>query len=116
MVRGQVDLAAIRQRLEAELEELQESSEHSEEARRPVTVDQPSVGRLSRMDALQEQAMAMATEERRQQRRQRIGAALERMERGEYGECVRCGEDIAPKRLDLDPSVPTCLTCAGAAE
>ena len=114
-VREELDLDAIRRRLETELEELQESSEHSEEARRPVTVDQPSVGRLSRMDALQEQAMAVATEERRQQRRQRIAAALERLEQGGYGFCVRCGDEIAPKRLELDPAVPTCLTCAAGA-
>ncbi|HEX6142611.1 MAG TPA: TraR/DksA C4-type zinc finger protein [Geminicoccaceae bacterium] len=110
-----LDLEAIRRRLEAERDELQESSEHSEAARRPVTLDQPSLGRLSRMDALQDQAMALATEERRQRRRQRIGAALERLERDEYGLCVRCGEEIGPKRLELDPSVPTCLACADAA-
>ena len=116
MPRDEIDLNAVRRRLEAELDELQESSEHSEEARRPVTLDQPSVGRLSRMDALQEQAMAVATESRRQQRREGISRALERLEQGEYGECVMCGEEIAPKRLALDPAVPTCLSCAGARE
>ena len=111
----ELDLDEIRRRLEAERHDLQASSEHSEAARRPVTVDQPSVGRLSRMDALQDQAMALATEERRHQRRQRIDAALERLAAGEYGECVICGEPIPRRRLELDPSVPTCLACADAA-
>ncbi len=77
-----------------------------------VTLDQQSVGRLSRMDALQQQAMARATEARRAARLQRIRAALLRMEEGEYGWCVECGGEIAPARLDLDPTVPTCITCA----
>jgi DnaK suppressor protein len=113
MPRDELDLDAIRQRLEAERIELLESSEHSEAARRPADLDQPSVGRLSRMDALQDQAMAVATEERRHQRRERIDAALERLDRAEYGECVLCGEEIAIDRLKLDPATPTCLSCAG---
>lgn len=106
------DLKAIRRRLEEERDTLRESSEHTAEARRPVTLDQPSVGRLSRMDALQGQAMAVATEERRLLRRQQIEAALERIESGDYGFCVLCGEEIAPRRLELDPASPTCVSCA----
>ena len=109
-----LDLEAIRRRLEAERDELQESSEHRAAARGPVTRDHPSLGRLARMDALKAQGLALGTVERRQRRRQRISAALERLERDEYGLCVRCGEEIGPKRLELDPSVPTCLACADA--
>lgn len=112
--RDDLDMAAMRRRLEEERESLRERSDHSEEARRPVTLDQPSVGRLSRMDALQDQAMALATEERRQVRRQQIDAALERMESGEYGFCVFCGEPIARRRLELDPASPACIGCAEA--
>lgn len=109
-----LDLEAIRRRLEEERGALRESSDHSEEARRPVTLDQPSVGRLSRMDALQDQAMAVATEERRHLRRQQIDAALDRLESGDYGLCVLCDEPIAARRLELDPASPTCVRCAEA--
>lgn len=80
--------------------------------RSTVTLDQQSVGRLSRMDALQRQAMAQATERRRWTERRRIEVALARLNEGEYGYCTDCGEDIPAARLEVDPTVPTCVTCA----
>lgn len=77
-----------------------------------VTLDQQATGRLSRQDALQQQAMAKATQARRDQMRQRIKAAFQRLDEGEYGYCTECGEAIAVKRLALDPTLPTCVSCA----
>ncbi|MEZ5863567.1 MAG: TraR/DksA family transcriptional regulator [Geminicoccaceae bacterium] len=101
-----------RTRLEAELAELRAASAATAEDRRPVELDQAAVGRLSRMDALQVQAMAQAADRQRQQRIRRVEAALERMADGDYGWCVRCGEPIASGRLEADPAVPTCVACA----
>lgn len=84
----------------------------AQDSQKTVELDQQSVGRLSRMDALQQQAMAKATQARRGQQSLRIDAAFARMEDGEYGYCTDCGEDIPLKRLELDPTVPTCVTCA----
>lgn len=95
-------------------EELDEEDRISAEGRAPVTLQQDSVGRLSRMDAMQVQAMALAAERRRAAERQRIGAALARLDEGEWGYCLGCGEEIAEKRLRHDPSVPLCVNCAGA--
>ena len=67
-----------------------------------VPLDQQSVGRLSRMDAMQRQAMAQATMRRRAAERLRIKAALDRLEDGEYGYCTDCGEDIARRRRTAD--------------
>jgi DnaK suppressor protein len=61
---------------------------------------------------MQQQAMAQAQERRRMAERRRIAAALERLEEGEWGWCVSCGEEIAAKRLEHDPSVATCVRCA----
>ena len=80
--------------------------------RQTVDLDQQAVGRLSRMDALQCQAMAQATAARRQVERQRLRAALARMEAGEYGLCEDCGDEIAPGRLRLDPAAARCIDCA----
>jgi DnaK suppressor protein len=107
------DPAEVDRRLRARLAELEELSSGSGESRAAVELDQTRVGRLSRMDALQGQAMAQATEVRRQQEIRRIRAALERLAEGEFGACVQCGEEIADKRLELDPAVPTCIDCAG---
>ncbi len=92
--------------------ELEAYSEISEEARATVTLDQQSVGRLSRMDALQGQAMAQASERQRRADIQKIAAALSRLEEGEYGFCVECGEEIAEMRLKVDPAAAFCIRCA----
>ncbi len=102
-----------RARLEARKGELDEISASSTASRRPVELDQQAVGRVSRVDALQMQAMAKATETRRQQERARIDAALARLDAGAWGYCVRCEEPIEPGRLQLDPAIPTCRACAG---
>lgn len=82
------------------------------DAQATVTLDQQSVGRLSRMDALQSQAMAKAQHGRRAVQRTRLLAAQSRIEQGEYGYCEDCGDDIAPARLDLDPAAALCISCA----
>lgn len=99
---------ALAQRL-AELDRLDKLSE---EGRAPVVLQQDSVGRLSRMDAMQQQAMAQAEQRRRAAQRARIAAALARLDEGEWGWCVTCGEQIAEGRLRNDPSVATCVGCA----
>lgn len=82
----------------------------------PVELDQARVGRLSRMDAMQQQAMVQATNRMTVIERQRIETALKRIQSDEYGYCVICSEEIAEGRLRFDPSVPTCISCAQQAE
>ncbi len=111
-----IDTKAFKKRLLEMREEVEELSEVTEEARQPVELDQTMVGRLSRMDALQTQAMQLETERRRGIEIQRIDAALKRMDEGEFGYCVSCGVDIEPKRLENDPTTPTCFDCAEMSE
>ena len=101
-----------RNRLLALQSELAEAEARGRDGQRTVELDQQSVGRLSRMDALQSQAMAQANSRQRQVMAQRIAAALARIEDGTYGECLDCGEEIPRKRLDLDPAAPLCISCA----
>ena len=84
----------------------------SKDSTATVVLDQSSVGRLSRMDALQGQAMAQEAERRRQVELQRIAAAIARLDAGDYGYCLRCDELIAPARLRVDPAATLCITCA----
>lgn len=100
--------ASLRERL-AELDALEATNA---EGRATVILDQQSVGRLSRMDAIQNQAMAQETHRRRDLERKRIAAALQRIAEDEYGWCARCGEAIAERRLDLDPMAVQCADCA----
>ena len=95
-----------------ELTLLDQEDTASIEDRATVTLDQQSVGRLSRMDALQRQALAQATQRRRDVRRTRLKAALTRMDEDEFGFCEDCGDEIAFARLKLDPTVTVCIDCA----
>lgn len=97
--------------LRTELEVLESETADSREA---VALDQTKVGRLSRMDALQGQAMSNAVAARRKQTLQRIEAALDRLEDDEFGYCLMCGDEISEKRLELDPAIPTCHVCASS--
>lgn len=110
--RRDLDLKKIKLALERERKDLLAASAAAADERRPVEVDQQSVGRLSRMDALQIQEMAKAVEARRQGRLQRIEAALSRLAEGEYGYCDGCGEAIPAKRLAIDPTTTRCVDCA----
>lgn len=107
-----LDLAALRAKLIARREELLAEDRLSSEGRAPVVLDQESVGRLSRIDAMQLQEMGLAQARRRKSERGAIDTALQRMDAGEYGYCLKCGEDIAPARLEHSPSVTTCIECA----
>lgn len=82
------------------------------EAAAVVELDQTRVGRLSRMDALQGQAMSQERERRRLIQLQKIAAALKRIEHDDYGYCTECGEEIAFKRLEFDPAITLCFSCA----
>ena len=112
MTANDLDPATLRETLNQRLRELRQSSASTADSRKPVALDQASVGRLSRMDAMQMQAMAQAAERMRERDIARVEAALERLEAGGYGYCVSCGEAIGEKRLATDPTIPTCITCA----
>ena len=101
-----------RQRLDAKRSELEELSARSAETRDPVALDQQSVGRLSRMDAMQQQAMSQATEQKRQLDLVRIEATERRLRDGEYGFCEECGDEIPDGRLAIDPMAEFCVNCA----
>jgi DnaK suppressor protein len=92
--------------------ELQELGELAGETGNTVELDQSRVGRLSRMDALQGQQMALEAARRRQQQLQKIEGALRRIESGDYGDCFVCGEAIDARRLAVDPACTRCVECA----
>ena len=106
------DVEKFRGLLENRKAELIASVANASESVAPVELDQQVQGRLSRMDAIQGQAMAQATIERRRVEISQIDAAFQRMKEGEFGYCVECGEDIAPKRLELNPAIARCIDCA----
>ena len=101
----------FRNKIDAEREELAVLSAVGVQARAPVELDQQSVGRLSRMDAMQQQSMDLAREERRRARLAVLAAALRRLDEGDFGDCLACGEEIAKARLEVDAAVTLCIDC-----
>lgn len=103
-----------RPRLLAEAAELLAASDITKADRRPVELEQQSVGRLSRMDAMQQQAMAAAQEARRRAHKTAIEAVFERLGEAEFGWCTDCGEFIGSERLDLDFTLMRYIDAEGA--
>ena len=98
--------------IEVRLQELQDENALGKEGQAVVTLDQQSVGRLSRMDALQNQAMANAQRARRDLEKKLLQQTLVRLNENEFGYCVDCGEEIAPARLKLNLTTTRCISCA----
>lgn len=113
-MRSDLDLATFEQRLMARRTEIRADRDRGQQldGGSPVELDQSRVGRLSRMDALQQQAMAQATSRRAEIELQRIEQALARLRSGEYGYCAKCEEEIAAARLQVDPATLLCIDCA----
>ncbi|MGE4610468.1 MAG: TraR/DksA C4-type zinc finger protein [Paracoccaceae bacterium] len=97
--------------IELQLEELTADNALGQSAQKTVELDQQSVGRLSRMDALQSQAMAQAQQRRRDVLKGSLQAALQRLKEGEFGYCMECGDEIEDARLLANPAVLKCVAC-----
>jgi DnaK suppressor protein len=110
MDKMQID--SFRQQLLQLRSELMNLSSTSDDAAKTVELDQSAVGRLSRMDAMRAQGMAIETKGRREQQLLRIESALRRIAAGDFGDCLTCGEEINIRRLDVDPSYTQCIKCA----
>ncbi|MDT8385868.1 MAG: TraR/DksA family transcriptional regulator [Gammaproteobacteria bacterium] len=108
-----LDIDHFRNKLLAAREAIQGLADARKASTATVVLDQTSVGRLSRMDALQQQAMAQSTRRRAELELRRIEAALHRCDDGSYGYCTDCDEPIDPRRLEFDPAATLCIACAG---
>lgn len=86
----------------------QESNKMTEDA----SLDQTRIGRLSRMDALQQQAMLKAIDARNVSKYYSACKALMKLDAGDYGICENCGENISEGRMQIDPIAIYCLDCA----
>ena len=109
---SKIDTNKFRKLLLLRQQTIESVKEEGKDAAKTVELDQTRMGRLSRMDALQAQAMQQESNRRREQELQHIHSALQRIAEGEYGFCLECDEEIAEKRLEFDPAATLCIRCA----
>ncbi len=111
-----IDLKLLKKQLLQQQTELLDIKATGDEAAETVVLDQTRVGRLSRMDALQGQAMSLEMKRRRQLELRQIATALQRIESGDFGYCLSCDEVIAARRLEINPAAALCINCAEKSE
>ena len=97
--------------LEALAEEVKTFLKKSKDASEAVELD-TSIGRLSRMEAMQDQQMALELRRRKKRQLARVNNALRRLDEGAYGLCELCGGSISEERLEAFPDMMTCVNCA----
>ena len=107
-----MNIDKIKQSIENEIKDLKILSKKSKVSRNPVELDQQSIGRLTRIDAIQQQQFQISNENNRINRINLLNAALKRIETDNFGYCILCGENISLKRLLIDLTVIRCISCA----
>jgi DnaK suppressor protein len=108
---SKIELNAIEDRLKTLHQSVEQSLSMARENAATVILDQSSVGRISRMDAMQQQAMASVQRERMLIQQRRLSAAIQRKEAGTLGMCCQCELTIPMDRLLNDPATPFCADC-----
>lgn len=106
------DFESAKTRLKAQLGELNERLSHLEQdLAQPLDPDSSERAVEMEDDTSLEGQAALVSREIAS-----IERALGRIDKGTYGECVRCGGEIAPARLDARPEAALCIDCASAGE
>lgn len=93
------------EQLNAEIEEL-------EEITKPIPLD-ASIGRISRMDAINNKSINEASLRDKKKVYQRLERALERSKSKDFGICQKCGKEIPFGRLEYMPHTTRCVQCVG---
>ena len=104
-------ISYFRKRLETLSKEVNGALNASKDSANVVVLD-TAFGRLSRMDAMQNQQMALELRRRQENQLLRIKNALKRMDQGRYGHCGKCKQPIAKERLEISPDTVVCVRCA----
>ena len=105
------EIERLRKQLEDLAQEIDQYLRDSEDSAAAVEPDK-ALGRLSRMEAMQDQQLVLEMRRRKKRQKLEVQNALARIDEGKYGNCVFCGKEISFDRLEAFPEVQTCVSCA----
>ena len=106
-----IEIQDLKHLIQLDVEKLRQQLSINVEATQPVLLDQTSVGRLSRIDAIQQQHLASSTRRQTQERLKRLIRALKAIDENDYGYCQHCDHSIGVKRLQVQPEAARCYAC-----
>ena len=105
------NLMVYRNQLQKSLCAIEEYLDKTEESAEAVSPDK-SLGRLSRMEAMQDQQLMLEARRRKKMQKVAVLSALQRIENNQFGDCIFCGKPINPERLEAAPESSTCVSCS----
>ena len=105
------NLMVYRNQLQKSLSEIEEYLDKTEESAEAVSPDK-SLGRLSRMEAMQDQQLMLEARRRKKMQKVAVLSALQRIENNQFGDCIFCGKPISHERLEAAPESSTCVSCS----
>ena len=97
--------------MEKEISACQIEIKRLEKSASPVAPDN-ALGRLTRMDSLNDQGISQAALQRHREKLYKLEQALEQVNRPDFGDCAICGRPIPVERLMALPESTRCVTCA----
>ena len=100
----------FRPRIEARIAELEAQLAAGKGDTEAIAPDK-SIGRLSRLDSMQMQQMALGMQSRMREEVKQLKDALQRINRGRYGTCDLCRQDIPIERLEFQLDATICIVC-----
>ncbi|TVP78867.1 MAG: hypothetical protein EA353_07550 [Puniceicoccaceae bacterium] len=100
----------FRPRIEARLAEIAATLASTKEDTEAIAPD-VAIGRLSRLDSMQMQQMALGMQSRMREEVKQLKEALRRIDFGRYGTCDLCRQDIPMERLEFQPDATVCVAC-----
>ena len=108
---NQDDLRILEKEIKSLIKNLKVEIDQLEEDAKPVSPEN-SIGRISRMDAINNKSVVEASLRNRKSKLSKLQLALSKINKPGFGMCTRCKSQINPKRLMLLPESDKCVRCA----
>ena len=106
-----MDIAEMKRLIEQQIQEIVASMPYLEEETKAIAPS-VSLGRLTRMEALSDKGVNEHVLAQNRRRLERLANALQRIEQGTYGVCIKCGKEIPAGRLQIVPEALVCVPCS----